>query len=179
MTAVATKTIEITAKEVPSLKAIDDAIIEKSAKIQEHLKPVEGVIPSIISEQAFFETLPDDVTPELIAKVDKAKSDFFVASEHAVGSVYSHAFLKDKELASGNAEFSMGQKNTFSVNVQREVQYPDLAARKAGDADAVITKHLVIDSKLTTYGTKNAGAIKNAHAHLANDFLAALNNGKL
>lgn len=122
----------------------------------------------VIDPNTYVETLPEDISVEMIKKVHDHNSNFFPAVTMAAGELAIASMKKDKKLDSMSLEVPMINKDHFDVTIERSRSFPN---PQGGDA---ITNWGNVKASLVTQSARGSrGVMNHVRDHLAAEALKA------
>lgn len=141
-------------KKSPELKA---DVLTISALFAKTLKVDGKAGTASVADDLYKESLPSDLTIEIVKKVHDHDTTFVAAGIHALGMATIPVMAKNKSLETVALHVPTVGKNSFDFSTDRSK-----VSRNPQDPENPVTKYAVTSVTITTVAGKNAGQYKAA-----------------
>lgn len=136
---------------------LKDNVLAYAKKIEETLAIDKKTGAPSGYENIYEATLPEDVTMEMVNKVDEHDTTFIAAAPYVYGKLMVDAMASNGKLTEGSVVIPMGEKNTLSVGIERSKEFTN---HLSGNGEKVM-KYGVMTASYDVRGSRsNAGQLK-------------------
>lgn len=152
------------------MSGIKDVVTTLATNVKEDLQYNKDTHTINSEHDLYSKHLPEDLSMEVVEKVNGYDIAFVAATGMAVGEMAIEKMAKEKNVEQISAEFNMGKKNSISHVVTRERTFTNIT-----NPAEPIHKFGDLASSLTVQAGRNQGELKKVRNHLHDIGIEQLN----